>query len=189
MARQPPPQSGWGVWGKMADVCLWCQEPLDSSRDGRSPSGIASEVCRACLDNLDFQMGVDLRRYLDSVRAPVVAVSADVVVLVANEAARAMLGKGLPEIEGRLGGEVFECAYARQPGGCGGTIHCSGCALRSSVVHTWTTGQALVGVPACLRKETSAAAQPIQFQISTEKAGGIVLIRIDDRVEQDDGAS
>jgi hypothetical protein len=79
---------------------------------------------------------------------------------------------------GRLGGDVFECEYARHPDGCGRTIHCSGCAIRRSVTTTFQTGQALHHVPAQLKQYPQENRQ-VEMLISTEKVGDTVWLRIE----------
>jgi hypothetical protein len=90
-----------------------------------------------------------------------------------------MLGKGSPEIEGHKGGDVFECAYARLPEGCGNTIHCSGCTIRRTVMETHKTGKSSLRVPATLNRNDPEDPDKITLLISTEKIADVVLLRID----------
>ncbi|MEW5736158.1 MAG: PAS domain-containing protein [Thermodesulfobacteriota bacterium] len=166
----------------MLRICAWCGAKLSNSPGGTAePSDypITHGICPPCADNLVFQAGVDLGRYLDSLEVPVVVVDGDAVVQTANDAARAMLGKELARIEGRRGGDVFECSYARLPGGCGRTEHCSACAIRRSVTETLETGKAKSMVEAYLNQDSEEGAIRHRLIISTEKVGGVVFLRVD----------
>jgi PAS domain-containing protein len=127
-------------------------------------------------------MGLPLREYLDGLTAPIVVVDGDGRVTTANRQARTFLRKDLPEIEGYRGGEVFECEHARLPEGCGQTVHCSGCTIRMAVMDTLRTGVSRLRAPACLDCHTGNGVQRVEFLISTEKAGDVVLLRIDEVV-------
>jgi hypothetical protein len=91
-----------------------------------------------------------------------------------------MLGKNLSRIEGYRGGDVFECAYARLPEGCGKTVHCSGCTIRNTVIKTFATGINYIRTPAFLFKNSNRKVKKYDLYISTEKVGDIVLLRIDE---------
>lgn len=164
----------------MKRVCAWCNEEL-----GRIDSQTASEdtithgICGNCNDNILFQTGVELEVFLDSLKQPVVVVDRDGNVVTGNEQSRTLLRKELPEIEGCRGGEVFECAYARLPEGCGNTIHCSGCTIRKTVMETHGTGRGFLRVPATLNRNTPQDPEEIKLLISTERIADLVLLRID----------
>ena len=120
----------------------------------------------------------ELDDFLDQISVPVVLVSFEGLVVTANQKACAMLGKDLAAIEGKLGGEVFECAYAYLPGGCGNTYHCSGCTIRRSVMDTHLTGKTAHRVPATLKQNSPEDPQQIKFLISTEKFKDYVMLKI-----------
>lgn len=165
----------------MRHVCAWCRKELFAEDIcSRLDDSISHGICRSCCDNLSFQMGEDLLRFLDSLAAPVVVVNSDGRIKTANTEARKALGKELTEIEDRAGGIVFECAYARLPEGCGNTIHCSGCAIRRTVMKTYETGKTFLNTPAILNHGDSVNPQKIPLCISTEKMGNLVLLRIDE---------
>jgi PAS domain-containing protein len=125
-----------------------------------------------------------LRAFLDGLGVPVLLVDPEGNIKTASRDARKILSKDLPEIEGYRPGEVFECANAMLPGGCGKTSHCSGCAIRRTVTDTFETGKSHEKVKAYLKQETGGARQRLSLLISTEKVGEVVLLRIDEmRVE------
>ncbi len=160
-------------------VCAWCNTVLGEKAGHER--GITSTICPDCVDNLDFQVGTSRQRLLDSLPLPVLVVDSTGAALAANAAARALVGKAIDHIVGHLGGDIFECEYARLPRGCGQTIHCSGCAVRRSVMTTFTTGKPCRRVPAQLRPyPKDAEHRQIDLLISTEKVGDTVWLQIDE---------
>ena len=164
----------------MRRVCAWCKSDLGTKDAG--PGGdnaVTHGICAACLRGVNSQMGVKLQEYLDTLEAPVLAVDPDVVVKIANEKACRLANKRQSDMLDRKGGEVFECAYARLPGGCGRTVHCSGCAIRMTVAETHATGIPRVRVPAYLCQGAPGDENKIIMYLSTEKVGDLVLLRIE----------
>jgi len=162
----------------MSRQCTWCNEALTA---GPSPDRrkIADSVCGDCSENFVFQMGVPLQAFIDSLQAPIFVVDSDGLVQAANRWGYSMLRKGTSQVLKQPGGVVFECAYARLPGGCGSTVHCSGCAIRRSVYHTRETGKSLTNVPAVLNRGDASEPEKVVLRISTEKMGNIVLLQVD----------
>jgi hypothetical protein len=117
--------------------------------------------------------------FLDTLAAPVVVIDSTAHVCNANSSARVLLHKELPEIAGLPGGNVFECAFASLPEGCGNTLHCDGCTIRRTVMDTMQTGRNHLKVPAGLFLGTLENRHEIQLHISTEKADDVVMLRID----------
>jgi hypothetical protein len=85
----------------------------------------------------------------------------------------------MKDFVGFRGGDVFECAYASLPGGCGETIHCEACTIRNTVMDTFKTGKSHLKTPAYLLQGIPDNYHEIQFEISTEKVKDVVLLRID----------
>jgi hypothetical protein len=110
-------------------------------------------------------------------------------VISANRPALLALKKGHSDIEDRLGGEVIECEHSHLPGGCGKTVHCTGCQIRGSVNQTLATGEPLLRVRAYQHIRTSSGVRTFEFFISTEKlAHGTILLRIDEAKGGEDAA-
>jgi len=170
----------------MNRVCAWCRKELGTidSQAGLE-SVITHGICRNCKDNMLFQMGVELEVFLDSLKLPIVLVDRGGTIVTGNDQARTLLRKGLPEIEGYKGGEVFECAYARLPDGCGNTMHCSGCTIRRTVMETHRTGRSFLRIPATLNHNTPQDPEKIKLLISTERLADLVLLRIDEMEAKD----
>lgn len=163
----------------MKRVCAWCSQQMGTVEGSKFPDSETSHgICRRCLDNFLFQQGVPLQQYLDSLPIPVVALDRHVVIKAVNAAACRVLGKEPREIVQHLGGNVFECANARLPEGCGGTVHCSGCAIRRAVTRTFETGESQMGVPAKLRHLGAAAETTVSLTITTVKAGNVVMLQV-----------
>jgi hypothetical protein len=114
--------------------------------------------------------------YLEHLVVPVMLVDRFGKVRTANTKAQALFQKNLSKIVGFNGGNVFECAHAKRPEGCGATIHCSGCTIRRTVMDTFSSGKSNLGVPAYV---DAASHRKIDMLISTERAGDVVLLRID----------
>jgi len=117
--------------------------------------------------------------YLDSLGVPILVVDSEGSIDCANKYARDILQKAPSEINGRKGGDVFECAYAKLPKGCGNTIHCDACTIRNTVMDTHVTGNPHIYTKAYLTQGTPDENQEIKFLISTQKVANIVLLRID----------
>ena len=164
----------------MKRVCAWCRKEM-----GRADSQLGSEntithgICGSCRENLFFQRGVEFGVFLDSLKLPIVVVDGEGIIVTGNKHARRLLRKGIAEIEGYRGSDVFECAYARLPEGCGKTTHCSGCTIRRTVMETYGTGSGFLRVPATLNRNTPEDPERIKLLISTERAADLVLLRID----------
>ena len=138
-------------------------------------------MCQDCAGHFRAELDhPSLREFLDRLGVPVLLVDDDVRILVASEMARTLLGKVKEEIEGNCSGDIIECANARLPGGCGGTMHCKACVIRISVQETYVTGKSLERIPA--HADIVGTDGPIRarFLISTERVGQFVLLRIDE---------
>jgi PAS domain-containing protein len=164
----------------MERICAWCRKDLGKEESGAEFDRVITHgICDQCQSNLWFQQGVPFEQFIDSLEEPVLVVDSEDRIEIANRRARTLLGKELGDIKGTKRGEVFECAYARLPEGCGKTRHCSGCAVRRTVAYTFESGKSSLRVPATLRCERPKGGKDTRFLISTEKVGGVVLLRID----------
>lgn len=121
-----------------------------------------------------------MQRFLDSLEQPVLAVDGECRIQVANVQACEVLGKTRESMRNELLGRVFSCAHSRLPEGCGRAIHCSGCSIRRAVTRTYETGEAQLFVPATLRPDRANECTEIALKITTIKADGVVLLRVED---------
>ena len=164
----------------MKRVCAWCGKTLeDPAGEAAADAPVTHGICKACKAELLGEVGVPLQEFLDSLGAPVLLVSGDFEVEAAGRTPLPWLGGEMKRVEGLLGGEVFQCANASLPGGCGRTLNCTSCAIRGSVEHTFKTGGRLDGVPATLTAGPLAEETEIDLLVSTEKVGDRVVLRIE----------
>jgi hypothetical protein len=165
----------------MKRVCAWCKKVMGSIHsDYYEETIITHGICAECANIAFVQLNMERAEILlEGLPGPVLVVDGDVVALMANTKAREILGKDLPRIKGFKGGNIIECVHAHEPGGCGNTIHCSGCAIRLTVEDTYKTGKSHLRIPAYADIPVDGKPQKISFLISTEKVKGVVLLRID----------
>ena len=161
--------------------CSICQAELGPPLEPEDPEVHTSHgICRDCLDGYLNGAGMSMEEFLDGLPVPIFVVDGEGRVQGANLLGRETVSKDLDQIAGYLGGEVFQCHYATLPGGCGHTLHCKSCVIRNTVMKTHETGVACIRVPACQDLDTFEGPRTIRFLISTEKAGDVVLLFIDD---------
>ena len=165
----------------MKVICAGCGLGLGKKpAESLGPDAVSHGVCEPCAIRFLAKTGVPVDEYIESLPVPTVLVTSDAVVNSANSSALSLLGKEPAEIQGRKGGNVFECMYADLPEGCGKTVHCSGCAIRRTVTDTWRTGEPHLRVPAYLRQSSGGVTTRLEYLISAEKRGGMVFLRIEE---------
>jgi hypothetical protein len=170
-------QAGGAPAGSQARSCAMCHKRMSPGVVARR--AITGSICDECFRHVEARSGVPLLDFLDGLDVPVLVADGDCVVDLANKPLLELLGKDPSQVRGRRGGDVFECAYAHLPRGCGKTVHCSGCAIRRAVTETFVTGRSLRQVPAYLNRDMATQFLQLSLLISTEKAFGMVLLRID----------
>ena len=111
--------------------------------------------------------------------APVILVNKDVRIHDVSFEAVRFIGRPLDPILGILAGGTQGCTHAGQPGGCGRTVWCSGCAIRNAVRTTYETGERLDRCPAVLQQGNPEETWLIDLLISTRKAGSIILVSVE----------
>ncbi|MDR3580931.1 MAG: hypothetical protein P4L44_13300 [Oryzomonas sp.] len=166
----------------MRRICAWCKIDMGATAtESNSDDTITHGICRECAIKIfgPLTQRVTLMEFLDSLAAPVVVADAMGKVSCANKQAQALLHKDASDIEGANAGDVFECAFAKLPEGCGKTSHCDGCTIRNTVMNTFQSGMSHVKLPAQLNQGTQDNCQEARLVISTEKVNDVVLLRID----------
>jgi hypothetical protein len=136
-------------------------------------------ICNDCADNMEFQLGVSIKRFLNSFKVPVVLLDSNNRAISANGNALTLLKKNLAAINHVILGTVFECAYSRLPGGCGKTSHCAGCTIRNAIMDTFATGNPNLDIPATVVSSSMGDGESVPLRISTEKALNYVLLKIE----------
>ena len=164
----------------MERKCAWCGRSLDDPPVKHLPgTKVSHGICSTCHDRLAAGSGVPIARFLEELDEPVLLMDADHTVGMVNEAALDLLGQGADAVLGERTGTVFDCENAHMPGGCGATIHCSGCVIRQAVAHTHLTGEPRTRIPATLRVVDDADLGDVELVVSTVLLDGRVLLKID----------
>ncbi len=124
--------------------------------------------------------GADRREFLEAIEAPVLLMQGNPrQVVTANQRALELFGKRLNEVEGRRGGQVFDCEHSFSAAGCGMDEHCEACTIKGAIVATFTTGTPHEAVAATLPVRKAGVAGYRALQVSTEKTGDLALVRIE----------
>jgi hypothetical protein len=162
----------------MPSICAWCRAPLREWADDLDR--VSHGICEPCLVALEYHPQ-PLAAFLESLPGAVMALNSDVRVVAGNDRLLAVVGKEQSAALDRLGGEVISCIYAELPGGCGQTVHCVGCSIRTAVTETRETRQPKTRVPAfSYVRTTDGGVAKLRLHISTECAGSLILLRVDE---------
>jgi len=166
----------------MRKVCAWCKQEIDPDESSpvSSDAPISHGVCPDCVQKFFSFMGKPMRDFLDEFAGPVFLVDPTNKIITANSNGLALIDKEPDAIEEKKVGNVFECPHASETAGCGNSIHCKTCTIRSAIAETSRTGQARLQVPAYADLHSFSKNKKSKFAISTEKVGDAVLLRIDD---------
>ncbi len=162
----------------MNKTCRQCKAGLESN--SKLKYIITGGICPDCIENIFDEQNNSIAAFLDSVDSPILLMQADPrQVRTANKKACKLFEKDLSEIEGRRGGQVFDCIHAYTEAGCGKDDNCENCKIKNSVVDTFTSGKSYDGVSTVLEIKMNDSKKPYTLQVSTEKVGDFALIRID----------
>lgn len=139
---------------------------------------ITHSICCDCADNLEFQLGVSLDVYLESLHFPIVALDGNGTLIGINSAANeAYSGKAIIE-SAEWKDKIYECAHARLPERCNNRIHCSGCAIRIAATDSFNSGRENRDLPAHINHCSSEINEIPDLLISADKIDNIVFVRI-----------
>ena len=108
-----------------------------------------------------------LNTMFDNTPALMLLVSAEGRVTDVNRAVEARLGQPKAALLERLGGEVLQCVNAFKEGGCGRTMECQYCPVRTRVENTFATGQGIFNEEGCLSQTVDGKQGTAHFLIST----------------------
>jgi PAS domain-containing protein len=157
-------------------VCAYCQLHI-REKEPLADESISHGICEPCEQHLRQQLdGLSLGGYLDGFRFPILALDPDGRIIAANQLMAEMLGKSNRELAGLLGGDAFECQYARLPGGCGKTEHCKTCTIRRVVTYTAETGVPIYRRPVWVDRQDGRLEVLIS---SIQTVDGVVKVVID----------
>lgn len=130
----------------MRTLCAQCRRIV---RDDGGGAGSKGELCRECAEYAAWlRARIPGREGLDGFSRPVLVTTVDGRVVAANAAFADLTGSAPRDLEGWLTGDALACERARQPGGCGRTVHCRDCVLRRMVLEVARTRIARWRVPA-----------------------------------------
>jgi len=162
-------------------VCAWCKKDMGGISPGDQDGRVVSHgMCGECANKIFTELGMTSESFLDDLAAPVLVVDGTGRVLLANRLARVLLQKDLKDIKHYFMGDVGRCMHANTPEGCGKTVHCGQCTIRNTVMDTFLSGVSKLEERAYINHGTPENHKKIDLLISTEKANGIVLLRIDE---------
>jgi hypothetical protein len=113
----------------MKIMCAYCNTVMIPGDSPDEP--VSHGLCDQCSQYVLADIGVDITKYFDMLEAPVFLLNQDVRLLGGSYEGARFIGKPLDELMDCLAGDVFGCRNASLPGGCGKTVCCSGCVIRS----------------------------------------------------------
>lgn len=162
----------------MKSVCAWCKTLLSAGEATDDSRPVTHGICLSCAQKFLADLPQPLRDFLDGLGVPVLVVDGAVIVRTANARACELLDKDVHAVEDRRAGLVVECLHATKPGGCGEQLHCQSCTIRKTVLETYATGRSFHQIPAYPDLQNSDGIRRALIEISTERVGDLVLLRI-----------
>ena len=99
-------------------------------------------------------------------------------VVTANKSARELFNKELSEIEGKRGGQVFNCIHSFSEKGCGLDQNCEDCWIKGAVLDSFATGTPHDNVRTVLDIKKEDQIIPYAIIVQTESVGDFVLITV-----------
>jgi hypothetical protein len=160
----------------MKRICSWCKKVIEFEKNDQN-TPISHGICSDCYEMFDYKVST-LDQFLNSLQMPVFLVDQNVVVESANSLALDVIHKSIQSVQAQLGGDILDCIYSALPGGCGQSIHCSGCVIRNSVQKTFSTGEPVIEAESFNYLKTSKGIIKMRVLISTEKIGKRILLQI-----------
>jgi PAS domain-containing protein len=165
---------------EMTRKCKSCNGELDTTEYGKTIGADSDGLCSSCIKKSDLQEGMSIQEFIDNLIVAIIVLDQRGSIQTVNEKARALFNKELFFFKGRSIGKVFECEYAELSEGCGETVHCSGCAIKTAVTETFTTGNPVFRMEATLKDLKPGEQLKIHYYISTRKRGEAVLLQIEE---------
>lgn len=162
----------------MRRVCSWCNKDM-SPEELKVDGAITHGICSHCAISITSYKPRDVNTLINYIHEPVFVLNSDGRLVTANESGQKMIGKSIEDMFDVLGGDAFECVYAKDSAGCGNTEHCVTCSIRNTVMDTLLTGDSHVKVPAFQKLKTPEGEANLIFTITTELVNGRIMLRID----------
>lgn len=162
--------------------CRWCKRKFEVSPEKNADFIVTEGTCSTCDDMIFKSKNKDtVKNYVDTINAPILVLQAEPrQVFTANTKACELFNKQLDHIEGYRGGQVFDCVQSFTEAGCGKDINCENCRIKDAIVETLTTSNSFENIHSPLDIKKVNIIKSYSLQISTEKAGDLALVRIDE---------
>jgi PAS domain-containing protein len=165
----------------MKRICSRCGKKMSSASRKTGGDAISRGICGDCWTQLWTDRLKSSQEIVEQLAAPVLLLDDTLRIKAANSRAQNILGRPLAAISNFLPGDAMECVNARQPGGCGQSLHCQACGLRRALETTLATGVGVEKSPAYqdVYQEDGSILRHFYY-ISTEKMEDFILLRIDE---------
>lgn len=159
----------------MKGQCRYCRCRLEKS----VPQFVTRGLCQSCA-GIITRSRRRAAAFIDSLEVPLLFLQGNPrQIVTANHWARDLFTKELSEIEGKRGGQVFDCVNAFTELGCGLDPGCADCLVKSAVVDTLESGRSYHAVSTTLAIRRPDRVDPHDIVFATERIGTHALLRID----------
>lgn len=161
----------------MMTGCKVCGKETVSANQAASGS-ITFGICEDCA--IQVSATPESRPVLEAIHAPVLLLHGNPrQVVSANKMALGLFGKEMHEVAGHRGGQVFNCIHSYTEAGCGKDVNCENCKIKNAIVDTFNTGDSHHGIAATLQIKKADGIRDYVMRVSTEKAGDLALVRVE----------
>ena len=124
----------------MHQICSDCGRYIQEKQPFNNTE-LTNGICLHCYTPpLMMISGYCYNEYLETFDAATIILNSHHEILGVNQSAQAMLGKPLDILINMRNGDAFDCPHAKLPEGCGKTIHCETCTIRSLLLKTRELG-------------------------------------------------
>jgi hypothetical protein len=163
----------------MRAICAICKSNIDNEK--RLNFVVSGGICDSCAKRFNIATDKEtLKELIENIDAPILLMQPEPrQVYTANNKALELFAKKLSQIEGRRGGQVFDCIHAFSEAGCGKDENCENCKIKNAVVETFATGNSFENISVDLQVVKSDKMSTYGLRVSTEKVGVLELLRID----------
>ncbi len=159
----------------MNGSCKVCQEKIRNS----DPQYVSLGLCPSCAHNVESSVD-SVASFINSFDSPILYMQGDPrQVVTGNQAACDQFRKELSLIEGKRGGQVFDCIHSFTEAGCGKDQHCDDCKVKNAIVDTFNTGKSHKAICTTLDIRIGGLQIPHDIEVTTEKIGKHALVKID----------
>ncbi|PLX45696.1 MAG: hypothetical protein C0609_02430 [Deltaproteobacteria bacterium] len=164
----------------MHRVCAWCKKSLAKNTSVQEED-VSHGICPDCKTALlSADSYTHLGAFLESLEVPVALIDQDRHILYANDQALTLSIKNRGNYKGELGGDFIQCIHANNENGCGESEHCGACVIKSSVEHTYRTGENVNSAKGLQEVRTQRGIERLYLSISTIKRGDLVVLRVEE---------